>query len=90
MTTSSAGTPPRGVLLSFVAGIVALVVCLVVTVSGLSAWSALVVALCAFASANLIWMSLRRQGRTHPLVTLAWVIGLSALGWSIGLLVAAA
>ena len=90
MITSSAGTPPRGVILAFIADIVALIVCLVATVSSLSAWAAFVVALCAFASANLNWISLKRQGRLHPLATSAWALGLSALGWSIGLLVAAA
>jgi hypothetical protein len=88
--TDSPGKPPRAVILAFVADVVALIVCLVSTIQDVSPWPAFVVALCAFGASGLIWFSLKRQGRFHPLATSAWALGLSALAWSIGLLAAAA
>lgn len=89
MTTTPTRSVPRGVVLAFAADIVALIVCLVSTIVDVSPWPAFVVALCAFAAANLIWLGLKRKGDFHPLATSAWALGLSALAWSIGLIFAA-
>lgn len=89
MTDTSSRSLPGGVVLAFVADVVALVVCLVATITDASPWVAFVVALCAFAGAGLIWFGLKRRGQFHPLATSAWALGLSALAWSIGLLAAA-
>ena len=84
--SSSSSSDQRGVILVFAVALVALVVDLVVTITGASAWSAFIVGLVAFLAGASIWLAHRRQGNVPPLMFAGWMLCLSALAWSIGLL----
>ncbi len=88
--TDTPRTLPRGVALSLTAAVIAVVVCIVYTITGQAAWPAIVVALLAFASASLLTQRLRREGNMHPLASVAFGLGIIALAWSIVLLIVGA
>lgn len=79
---------PRVIILAFAADITALILCLVITISGSDPWPALVVGLLAFSASALVWLRLKREGRPNPLATSAWALGLSSRPWAIGLIAA--
>lgn len=89
MTDSSRGFPPS-IAAVFALDLAALIVCLVATVSAMSAWPAFILALAVFLIGAVNWFALKRAGTFHPAATSAWALGLSALAWSIGLLAAMA
>jgi hypothetical protein len=81
---------PQSIAALFALDIAALIVCLVATVSSMSAWPAFILALAVFIIGGANWFALKHAGRFHPAATSAWALGLSALAWSIGLLAAMA
>ena len=78
MTDPSRGFPPS-IAAVFALDLAALIVCLVATVSAMSAWPAFILALAVFLIGAVNWFALKRAGTFHP-----------ALAWSIGLLAAMA
>lgn len=84
MSTSSASAQ-RGLILIFGAAIVSLILDLVITITGASAWPALIVGVLAFIGGGLIWNSHRQRGAVPPLMFGAWMLCLSGLAWAIGL-----
>lgn len=88
--TDTPRKPPRGVALSLTASVIAILVCIVYSITGQAAWPTIVVALLAFASAYLLTQRLRREGTMHPLASVSFGLGVIALVWSIVLLIVGA
>lgn len=85
--SSSSRLGSAGRILSVIAVLLALVVCLVTTITDSAAWPALVVAVLAFASANLHALRARREGGATALPTAFMVLGVCAIIWALVLVV---
>ena len=86
MSTSPMSSAQRGVILTFGVAIIALVVDLVVTITGASATSAFIVGALAFIAGAMFWLAAKRRGEVPPLLFGGWMLGWAAFAWAIGLL----